>query len=141
MKLIPERAASRLILDPQAPRPKEWYFHQFDARSLIFCILRPEPNPVPKMRPWGTFVCERRYRVARSPEAEIALNVDKVVARYEVGVAGVRAGMGEVDVLAILGTPTGRNELGPFGSYDLVFPGVTVRFLAGRVAVIDRSSP
>lgn len=72
-----------------------------------------------------------------SQEAEDGLGVSGIIKLYEVGKHGIKAGMTEEEVVAILGKPKSVNELGPLGSFDYFYDGVNIRFLDFKVAGIN----
>jgi hypothetical protein len=118
-----------------------WFFDAFDSGHLFFYVARHQKNPVAGRRPWATYDITQRYRVQRSREAESALGVDRTIAEYEVGTDGIRAGMTQQEVEQIAGSPGRVEQLGPFGSFDYVYPRWTVRFLESKVASVQRTSP
>jgi hypothetical protein len=107
-----------------------WFFHAFDQENLDFIVARFEPTE----RDHSRYVAQRRLRVKRTKEAEVALGVADVVAEYEVGTSGVKAGMSPREVGAIAGRAYTRRPLGPPGAYELKYASLCVQYLEGRVA-------
>ena len=114
-----------------------WLFRGFDDEALYFELARLEPGPEPGRHPLGSCIVEAAYRVDREDDAERALGVVETIRAYTVGVRGVRSGMTEEEVADLLGPSLETRELGPVGSFDLVFEDLTVRFLEHRVAHVD----
>jgi hypothetical protein len=112
-----------------------WFFHAFDSENLDFIVARFEPTEQDHSR----YVAQRRLRVKRTREAEQALGVADVVAEYEVGTRGLRAGMSPREVVRIAGRAESRRSLGAPGAYDLRYAAFCIRYLDGKVAhVWDR---
>jgi hypothetical protein len=109
-----------------------WFFHAFDDRNLDFIVARFEPTEHDRVR----YVAERRLRVKRTKEAEAALGVSDVVAEYEVGTNGLKAGMSPREVGRIAGHAETGRPLGPPGAYELRYAAYCVQFLEGRAAHI-----
>jgi hypothetical protein len=125
-----------LTLAAKTKEPDRWFFDAFDGDYLHFFSAHYEPNPTTGVRPWGTYTLKRRHRVRRSPESEAALHVDSTVALHEVGTCGIKGGMRKADVERLLGAPPTVQQLGPMGSFDYAYPGLTVRFLNFGVASV-----
>jgi hypothetical protein len=118
----------------QAGHPR-WFFHAFDKKNLDFIVARFDPKDPSSPR----YVAQRRLRVKRSREAELALGVTEVVREFEVGSHTVRAGMSRRDVSAALGRAAIEQPRGGAkGSYDLLYPALCVRFVDNRVANVMR---
>ncbi len=123
-------------LNPNGSNTGRWFFREFDQHYLVFFVARYQPNPVKGKRPWGTYITEDVYRVKRSARAETALGVHEIVEQYEKGKHGIKAGMSREEVEKILGKPIEINELGPVGSFDLIYKDVKIRFLDFKAAHI-----
>ncbi|MBL9104602.1 MAG: hypothetical protein JNL82_26895 [Myxococcales bacterium] len=109
-----------------------WFFHAFDRRTLVFIVARWQP-----LQPDGhgrLYTAERRIEVRRDRRSVRALDVASTIAEYERGRGDLRAGMTPAAVERRRGPPDQVHQLGPFGSFDYVYPDLCARFLAGRVA-------
>lgn len=107
-----------------------WFFHAFDDDDLIFILARWNSGE----RIGGTYEVFARYDVPRSRRTERLLGVADEIAEYERGVGKVRAGMSLAEVEAVRGPPDELVQLGPVGAFDILYPDLCVRFLAGRAA-------
>jgi hypothetical protein len=111
-----------------------WFFYSFDTDSLDFIVAHFEPNACARAR----YVAQRRLRVKRTKEAELALGVTFVVSEYEVGTRGLKAGMTRREVLAIAGRAQTEYAAGTPGTFDLRYAAYCVRFVGGKVAHVAR---
>lgn len=111
-----------------------WFFHAFDGENLDFIVARFEPNEGARSR----YVAQRRLRVKRTKEAELALGVAYVVSEYEVGTRGLKAGMTRREVLQIAGRAQTEYAEGVPGTFDLRYAAYCVRFVGGRVVHVWR---
>jgi hypothetical protein len=107
-----------------------WFFHAFDTNNLDFIVARFEPTERDRSR----YVAQRRLRVKRTKAAELALGVSEVVAEYEVGTRGLKAGMSPREVGKIAGRAETERALGAPGAYELRYATFCVQYLEGRVA-------
>lgn len=113
----------------QEPGHRLWFFHAFDRRTLVFIVARWQP-----LHHGGIYTAERRIHVRRDRHSVLALDVAGTIAQYERGTGDLRAGMTPADVERRRGPPEQVNQLGPFGSFDYIYPDLCARFLDARVA-------
>jgi hypothetical protein len=79
---------------------ERWMLRAVDRCSLYFVLARLVQNPQRGVRPWARLVIERRFRVERTPRAELRLGVRDQLAAYEKPAENVGAGMSEVAPIA-----------------------------------------
>jgi hypothetical protein len=132
-----ERAEALAERRDERAGDERWLLRAFDGCSLYFVLARLVENPQRGVRPWARLVIERRFRVERTPRAELRLGVRDQLIAYEQPVQNVRAGMSQGEVRARLGAPSRVEQLGPVGSFDWVYANRRIRFLEWKVAHVD----
>jgi hypothetical protein len=112
---------------------REWFFHGFDKTTVYFFVGRYH------VRCGGLgcqdYIVEKIYEVPRG-EAERALDVEKEIAMYERGAAGIHAGMRADDVLAAKGEPSARSTEQYFGWSWWTYADMRVLVVNGEVKSI-----
>lgn len=129
--------AKRLMTETATKSDYNWLLREFNDQELVFYVAALSSNPRANVRPWGSYIVERVISVKRDPQAVEELRVGPTIDLYEKGRRGVKGGMSETEVMAVLGQPVSIDQLGPFGSFDYNYDGLKVRFLDNEVAYIQ----
>jgi hypothetical protein len=117
---------------------EQWFFHAFDKKSLYFFVGKFRMK-CQGMLGCMEYVVDTLYKVPRSEQAEADLEARHTVDLWETGIRGVKGGMKEDEVKAVLGEPQSVEVLQYVGSFRYVYSDISVTFLNYEVAFVHES--
>jgi hypothetical protein len=117
---------------------EKWFFHGFDKKYLYFFVGRFRMK-CEGMLGCMEYVADTLYRVPRSEKTEADLEAKHDVDLWEVGIRGVKGGMTEEEVKAVLGEPQSVEALQYVGSFRYNYSDISVTFLNNEVAFVHEA--